>query len=86
VLFDFITSEEFQQDKIALQIKKQEEHLRNITVFEPQEVFGRRSIAIDDAISMKKTESDLVMDPDLFERPIKPKIPPQPKEETQGKK
>ncbi len=72
VLFDFITSEKFQQNKIALQIKKQEEHLRNITVFEPQEVFGRRSIAIDDAISMKKTESDQVMDPGLFERPAYP--------------
>lgn len=72
VLFDFITSENFQQDKIALQIKKQEENLRNITVFEPQEVFGRRSIAIDDAISMKKIESDRVMDPGLFERPAHP--------------
>src|SRR5690606_17076753 len=37
VLFDFITSEEFQQDKIAMQIRKQEEYLRNITVFEAQE-------------------------------------------------
>ncbi len=74
VLFDFITSEEFQQDKIALQIRKQEEHLRNITVFEPREVFGSRSIAIDDAISMKKTESDRVMDPGLFERPVQPEL------------
>ena len=80
VLFDFITSEEFQQDKIALEIKKQEEHLRNITVFEPQEVFGRRSIAIDDAISMKKTESERVMDPGLFTRSEKPVAPPQPRE------
>src|SRR5690606_27483145 len=78
VLFDLITSEEFQQDKIALQIKKQEEHLRNITVFEPQEVFGRRIIAIDDAISMKKTESDRVLDPGLFEKPLRPIPEPQP--------
>ncbi len=77
VLFDFITSEEFQQDKIALQIKKQDEYLRSITVFEPREVFGRKSIAIDDAISMKKKESDLVMDPGLFERHSKPEIKPQ---------
>ncbi|HSP40370.1 MAG TPA: hypothetical protein VLN46_02980 [Gillisia sp.] len=82
VLFDFITSEEFQQDKIALQIKKQEEHLRNITVFEPQEVFGRKSIAIDDAISMKKTESDRVMDPGLFEKPTQPVVQPQPIEDN----
>ena len=78
VLFDFITSEEFQQDKIALEIKKQEEHLRNITVFEPQEVFGRRSIPMDDAISMKKIESERVMDPGLFTRPEKPEAQPQP--------
>lgn len=76
VLFDFITSTEFQQDKIALQIRKQEEHLRNITVFEHQEVFGRRSILIDDAISMKKTESERVMDPGLFQRSV-PGIQPQ---------
>lgn len=86
VLFDFITSEEFQQDKIALEIKKQEEHLRNITVFEPQEVFGRRSIPMDDAISMKKTESERVMDPGLFTRPEKPATPPQPQKITPGEK
>jgi len=68
VLFDFITSKDFNQDRIALQIKKQEDFLNNITVFEPQEVFGYRSIAIDEAIKMKKDESDKVMDPFLFER------------------
>lgn len=86
VLFDFITSEEFQQDKIALEIKKQEEHLRNITVFEPQEVFGRRSIAIDDAISMKKVEADRVMDPGLFTKQEKPALQPQPEENLEEEK
>ncbi|QED38038.1 hypothetical protein FK178_10020 [Antarcticibacterium arcticum] len=70
VLFDFITSAEFNQDKIALQIKEQEEHLRNITVFEVEEVFGNKSIAISEAIKMKKAESDRVLDPGLFERSI----------------
>ena len=68
VLFEYITSKDFSQDKVALQIKMQEENLRNITVYEPQEVFASRSIAIDDAIKMKKNESERVMDPDLFER------------------
>ena len=68
VLFDFITSKEFNQDKIALQIQRQEELLRNITVFEPEEVFGKKRIAIDDAIKMKKNESEMVMDPGLFEK------------------
>ena len=76
VLFDFITSAEFNQDKIALQIKEQEEHLRNITVFEVEEVFGNKSIAIGEAIKMKKAESDRVLDPGLFERSIlKPEEP-----------
>ena len=70
VLFDFITSEEFNQNKIALQIKEQEDHLRNITVFEAEEVFGRKSIGINEAIKMKKADSDRVLDPGLFERSI----------------
>jgi hypothetical protein len=70
VLFDFISSTDFSQDKVALQIKKQEDNLRNIIVFEPQEVFGKKIISINDAIKMKITESAQVMDPDLFERPF----------------
>ncbi|HSI69535.1 MAG TPA: hypothetical protein VK941_04825 [Gillisia sp.] len=82
VLFDFITSEAFNQDRIAQQIKLQEEQLRNITVFEAEEVFGHKSIAIDEAIKMKKTESDRVLDPNLFERPAPPPTP-KPEEEKQ---
>ena len=66
VLFDFITSVEFNQNKIARQIQEQEEQLRNITVFEPEEVFAKRSMAIDEAIKMRQSESEQVMDPDLF--------------------
>ena len=66
VLFDFITSKEFNQNKIARQIQDQEEQLRNITVFEPEEVFARRSMAIDEAIKMQQSESEQVMDPELF--------------------
>ena len=67
ILFDFITSANFIQDKVAKQIKHQEENLRNITVFEPEEVFGTKSLAINEAIKMKQIESDQVMDPFLFE-------------------
>jgi len=82
VLFDFITSKNFNQDRIALQIKKQEDFLNNITVFEPQEVFGNKSIAIDEAIKMKKDESDKVMDPYLFERASKSQEVEEVNEET----
>lgn len=68
VLFEYITSKDFSQDKVALEIKKQEENFRNITVYEPHEVFSSKSIAIDDAIKMKKNESERVMDPGLFNR------------------
>ena len=80
MLFDFITSAEFNQDKIALQIKEQEDHLRNITVFEAQEVFGKKSIGISEAIKMKKADSDRVLDPGLFERSLIK--PPAPEEEA----
>ncbi|MDT0675467.1 hypothetical protein [Autumnicola musiva] len=72
VLFDYITSPEFNQNQIAEQIKQQEKRLKEITVFEAEEVFGKRSIAIDEAIKMKQSESERVMDPALFERPEKP--------------
>ncbi len=71
VLFDFITSEEFSQNSIAKQIREQEERLKEITVYEAEEIHGRRSIDINEAIKMKQSESERVMDPGLFERPVK---------------
>ena len=68
ILFDFITSEEFNQNQISRQIREQEERLKQITVYEPEEVHGKRSIDINDAIRMKQSESERVMDPALFER------------------
>ena len=67
ILFEFITSPEFNQNQIAKQIRDQEERLKEITVYEPEEVHGRRSIDINEAIKMKQSESELVMDPALFE-------------------
>ncbi|MCG9970464.1 hypothetical protein [Christiangramia crocea] len=72
ILFDFITSEEFHQNQIARQIREQEERLKDITVYEPEEVHGRKSIDINEAIRMKQSESERVMDPALFERVEKP--------------
>jgi len=68
ILFDFITSEEFNQNTIARQIRQQEDRLKEMTVYEHEEVHGRRSIDLDDAIKMKQSESERVMDPALFER------------------
>ena len=75
VLFDFISSPEFLQNEIAAKINAQETKLKDLPVFEAEEVFGKRSIAIDEAIKMKQSESDRVMDPSLFsEAPSKKKI------------
>jgi len=68
ILFDFITSEEFNQNTIAQQIRQQEDRLKEMTVYEHEEVHGSRSIDLDDAIKMKQSESERVMDPALFER------------------
>ncbi len=70
ILFEFITSPEFNQNQIAKQIRDQEEKLKQITVYEPEEVHGRRSIDINEAIKMKQSESERVMDPALFQRPV----------------
>lgn len=72
ILFDFITSPEFNQNQIAKQIREQEESLKQITVYEPEEVFGKRSIDINEAIKMKRSESERVMDPYFFQRVDKP--------------
>ena len=82
ILFDFITSEEFNQNQIARQIREQEERLKDITVYEPEEVHGKRSIDINEAIRMKQSESERVMDPALFERIEKPEVEEMPLEET----
>ena len=76
ILFDYITSDEFNQNRIAEQIKEQETRLKDITVYEAEQVFGNRSIEIDDAIKMKKSESERVMDPELFEKPSISQVEP----------
>jgi len=70
ILFDFITSSEFNQNQIAKQIREQDEKLKQITVYEAEEVHGKRSLDINEAIKMKQSESERVMDPALFEKPV----------------
>ena len=68
VLFDFITSEEFNQDEIANQIKQQEHYQKNIPVFEPEEVKEETNQSLDQALKMKVRESERVFDPELFSK------------------
>lgn len=82
ILFEFITSEDFNQNQIAKQIREQEARLKEITVYEPEEVHGKRSIDLDDAIKMKQSESERVMDPALFQRAEK-QLPAKEQQEEQ---
>ncbi|MUP44749.1 hypothetical protein E0K83_03200 [Gramella sp. BOM4] len=75
ILFEFITSREFNQNQIAKEIKEQEVKLMDITVYEPEVVHGNTSIDLNEAIRMKQWESERVMDPALFERVEKPELP-----------
>ncbi|MHA6279468.1 hypothetical protein ACXYMT_04730 [Salinimicrobium sp. CAU 1759] len=67
VLFDFITSKEFNQNQIADSIKKQEQQQKDLemrrTSAEKDE-----NLSLDEALKMKRQESDQVFDPELFKK------------------
>jgi tetratricopeptide (TPR) repeat protein len=69
VLFDFITSEEFNQNQIANSIKKQEQYQKSIEVFDTKEA-GKQdeNLSLDHALKMKVRESEQVFDPELFRK------------------
>ena len=69
VLFDFITSKEFNQNKIADSIKKQEQHQKDIGDLQPGEAETKDdNLSLDKALKMKVKESEQVFDPELFRR------------------
>jgi hypothetical protein len=74
VLFDFITSAEFNQNRIADSIKQQEKHqkdLENERLLDPGP--EDESLTLDKALKMKRQESEQVFDPGLFEKREKEK-------------
>ena len=76
ILFDFITSEEFNQTKVSDQIAKQENYQKNISVFEPKEIKKEDNLALNEALKMKVRESEQVFDPELFARFVQPEDKP----------
>ena len=74
VLFDFITSTEFNQNQIADSIKKQEQYQREL---EDQKFTAAgkedENLTLDKALKMKYQESEQVFDPELFKRREKEK-------------
>lgn len=69
VLFDFITSKEFNQNRISEQIRKheqQEKQLLEHPAENPEE--EEENLTLDKALKMKIRESEQIFDPELFSR------------------
>ena len=67
VLFDFITSDVFNQNKISQQIKQNSEYIKAIEVDEIDDISINRSVTIDEALKQQVEATKGVLDPNLFE-------------------
>ncbi len=69
VLFDFITSKEFNQNQIADSIKKQEQHQKSLETQQAEKPQKEdENLSLDQALKMKRKESEQVFDPELFRK------------------
>ena len=67
VLFDYITSEVFNQNEISNQIKQNSEHIKSLEVNEADDISVNKSVTIDDALKEHIKATEGVLDPNLFE-------------------
>lgn len=67
VLFDFITSDAFNQNEISKLIRENTELLKAIEVKDADDISVHKSVTIDDALKQHIEDSKGVLDPDLFE-------------------
>ncbi len=76
VLFDYITSDVFNQNEISEQIKHNSEHIKSIEVNAVDDISIHKSVFIDDALKEHIKATEGVLDPDLFKaKPIpRPRI------------
>ena len=74
VLFDFITSEEFQQNKISESIKQNTEHLKGFELKDIEDLSVNKSVLIDDALRQEIKSTEPILDPDLFQHKEEPTI------------
>jgi hypothetical protein len=72
ILFDFITSEIFNQNEISQIIKQNSEHLKSLTVNDLDDISVNKSVTIDDALKQHIKNTEGVLDPNLFEQKINP--------------
>jgi hypothetical protein len=78
ILFDFITSEIFNQNEISQMIKQNSESLKQIIVNDADDISVNKSVTIDDALKQHIKDTEGVLDPYVFEEkvsgPVKPSI------------
>ncbi|MCX7551824.1 hypothetical protein [Xanthomarina sp. F2636L] len=70
ILFDFITSEEFLQNKISQFIKLNTAHLKDITV-DIEDISVNKNVTIDDTLNKQIEDTTGVLDPNLFHPKVK---------------
>ncbi|QXP79883.1 MULTISPECIES: tetratricopeptide repeat protein [Winogradskyella] len=73
ILFDYITSEVFNQNAISEQIKKNIEDIKSVEVNTIEDISVHKSVTIDDVLKEQIKATEGVLDPNLFE--VKP-MPP----------
>ncbi|MBQ0788453.1 MAG: hypothetical protein KBT69_13210 [Oceanihabitans sp.] len=69
ILFDYITSKKFIQNKISQHIKQNSEHVKEITV-DVEDVSVHKNVTIDDALRQQIKDTTGVLDPELFQPKI----------------
>lgn len=67
VLFDYITSEVFNQNEISNHIKQNSAHIKSIEVNDIDDISVNKSVTIDDALKEHIKATEGVLDPNLFE-------------------
>ncbi|EDP71600.1 hypothetical protein FBALC1_03912 [Flavobacteriales bacterium ALC-1] len=77
VLFDYITSDVFNQNEVSQHIKQNSEVIKSIEVFAVDDISVNRSVTIDDALKEHIKATEGVLDPNLFKAKAMPKIKPQ---------
>jgi hypothetical protein len=73
VLFDYITSEVFNQNEISNHIKQNSAHIKNIEVNEIDDISVNKSVTIDDTLKEQIKATEGVLDPNLFKTKTEPK-------------
>ncbi|WP_452227686.1 MULTISPECIES: hypothetical protein [unclassified Lacinutrix] len=69
ILFDYITSKKFLQNKISQHIKQNSEHVKDITV-DVEDISVNKNVTIDDALRQQIKDTTGVLDPELFQPKI----------------